>query len=733
MRLTDSVIPADGLSGERRDSRFRPDIEGLRAVAVLAVVLFHAQLPGMGGGFVGVDVFFVISGFLITGLLWREANGTGTVRLRRFYGARARRLLPAAAAVGIVTMIGAALLLPFGQARVTMTDGIASALYVSNYWFILQDVTYFNDAGHLPPSPFQHYWSLGVEEQFYLVWPALILGTAWFIRKLRRRNRSQATSSSRPYLVILAVVAATSFALSFVVTYVMPAMAFFSLPTRAWQLAIGGLVALTAGRWRELRPRVAVITGWTGLGLIVLACTCLSGTTLYPGIAALLPTLGTALVIGAGTATPTQGCGRLLGTPPMRAIGRISYSWYLWHWPVLIFAPLIVGHPLGLIGRLTAALLSAGLAVLTLRWLENPLRFATALRNSPGRSLALGAAATVIAVCTGVALLFTVPAPIGRGAPARQLDFTATPPAASDSSVENDDAAVRRAFDQVQAAVVASAKFGPVPSNLNPPLALASAEQNKQSFDGCVRTFFQAGQPDCATGDTTSATTVTLLGDSHAAMWMPAFQQAATQRRWRLEMIAKAGCPSVDVPITNIVQRLAGSLQKCDEWRAQTLARLRAQRPQLIVLSVWRQYGGSSARNWQPGFRAYDSAWLDSLTHVVRQLRETGAKVLVLGPVPDPQSVVPVCLAGHLDDTAACSPSRSTATNQSGIAAEAAATKVGGGQYADLTDLFCTTNRCPVIVGDTLVYFDWSHITLEYARALAPVMGALAGRELVRG
>jgi hypothetical protein len=533
--------------------------------------------------------------------------------------------------------------------------------------------------------------------------------------------------------VILAVVAATSFALSFVVTYVMPAMAFFSLPTRAWQLAIGGLVALTAGRWRELRPRVAVITGWTGLGLIVLACTCLSGTTLYPGIAALLPTLGTALVIGAGTATPAQGCGRLLGTPPMRAIGRISYSWYLWHWPVLIFAPLIVGHPLGLIARLTAALLSAGLAVLTLRWLENPLRFATALRNSPGRSLALGAAATVIAVCTGVALLFTVPAPIGRGAPARQLDFTATPPAASDSSVENDDAAVRRAFDQVQAAVVASAKFGPVPSNLNPPLALASAEQNKQSFDGCVRTFFQAGQPDCATGDTASATTVTLLGDSHAAMWMPAFQQAATQRHWRLDMIAKAGCPSVDVPITNIVQRLAGSLQKCDEWRAQTLARLRAQRPQLIVLSVWRQYGGSSARNWQPGFRAYDSAWLDSLTHVVRQLRETGAKVLVLGPVPDPQSVVPVCLAGHLDDTAACSPSRSTATNQSGIAAEAAATKVGGGQYADLTDLFCTTNRCPVIVGDTLVYFDWSHITLEYARALAPVMGALAGRELVRG
>ena len=190
----------------------------MRAVAVLAVVLFHADVPGVGGGFVGVDVFFVISGFLITGLLWREVSTTGTVRLRRFYGARARRLLPASATVGVVTMIASAVLLPPLQARTVFGDGIASALYVSNYWFILQGVDYF--AGHLPPSPFQHYWSLGVEEQFYLVWPALIIGTAWLIRRVRRRTRAEATSSQRPYLVVLALVAAVSFALSLVVTYV---------------------------------------------------------------------------------------------------------------------------------------------------------------------------------------------------------------------------------------------------------------------------------------------------------------------------------------------------------------------------------------------------------------------------------------------------------------------------------------------------------------------------------
>ena len=155
---------------------------------MLAVVLFHAEVPGVAGGFVGVDVFFVISGFLITRMLWREFSTAGTVGLRRFYGARARRLLPASATVGVVTVIGSAILLPSLQASSShsWSCGIASALYVSNYWFILEGVHYFG--GHLPPSPFQHYWSLGVEEQFYLVWPALIIGTAWLIRRARRRT-----------------------------------------------------------------------------------------------------------------------------------------------------------------------------------------------------------------------------------------------------------------------------------------------------------------------------------------------------------------------------------------------------------------------------------------------------------------------------------------------------------------------------------------------------------------
>ncbi len=726
LRPADSVSPATGNQSRRSaKSGFRPDIEGLRAVAVVAVVLFHADVPGVGGGFVGVDVFFVISGFLITGLLWREVSSTGSVGLRRFYGARARRLLPASATVGVVTVIASAVLLPPLQARSVFADGIASALYVSNYRFVLQGVDYFG--GQLPPSPFQHYWSLGVEEQFYLVWPAIIIGTAWLSRRARRRTKADASSSKRPYLVVLALIAAVSFAASLAETYTVPALAFFSLPTRAWQLAVGGLVALTAGQWGRLRPRAAAITGWAGLALILLACTRLSATTLYPGIAALLPVLGAALVIGAGCAAPQQGCGRVVAVLPMRAVGRVSYSWYLWHWPVLLLAPALLGYPLGLAGRVTAALVSGGLAMLTLRFIENPLRFAPRVRSSALRSLALGGAATAIAVAVGVALLVWVPVPVGRGPAAAALNIRAAPPPTG-SNIEDYDVAVRNAFAQVQAVVASSAELKAVPSNLEPPLAEASAERQPMFHNGCMRSFLQVGQPECATGDTASTTTVALVGDSNAAMWNPAFQEIASQRHWRLEMLSKAGCPSIDLPI--ISPALHREYAECEHWRGEIVARLQAERPRLVLLSMWRRYG---VDGWLSGFTSYDPAWIDSLTRLVQQMRGTGAQVLVLGPIPDPHSVVPDCLSGHLDDATACSPPRATAVNQPGIAAEAAATQAGGGQYADLTDLFCTAHRCPVIVGNTLVYLDRDHVTFEYSRQLGPVVGALADRALAHG
>lgn len=387
--------------------------------------------------------------------------------------------------------------------------------------------------------------------------------------------------------------------------------------------------------------------------------------------------------------------------------------------------PLVLGHPLGLAGRLTAALLSAGLAWFTLRFLENPLRFAPEIRNSPWRSLGLGGLATTIAVCVGLVLLHLAPTPVGHGAPAIPLNFTGSTAPAGDG-MDAHDAAVREAFAQVQAAVGASADLKDVPPNLTPSFANVGSEKDALLLDGCLRTPFQAGQPECASGDTASSTTVALIGDSHAAMWNPAFERVAEQRHWRLETLAKGACPVLDLPSTNPFHRLVESSTHCKQWRGQILARLRAEHPQLVVVSMWRGY---EARNRGPsGFSSYGSAWIDSLTRLVMELRANGSQVLVLGPVPIPRFVVPICLSGYLDDVPACTPSRSIAVNESGIAAESAATQAGGGQYADLTDLFCTTDRCPVIVGNTLVYLDENHLTLEYARVLAPVMGALTER-----
>nr|WP_232320531.1 acyltransferase family protein [Rhodococcus sp. WMMA185] len=700
---------------------FRPDIEGLRAVAVLAVVLFHAGVPGIGGGFVGVDVFFVVSGFLITGLLWRDVAATGTVRVARFYGARARRLLPAGTLVLVATAIGSALLLPPLQARQAIGDGIASALYVGNYRFALQGTDYL--ATDAPPSPFQHYWSLGVEEQFYILWPALIVGTAWLIHRRRARDDVR-TPSVMPYVLVLAVVAMGSFAVSLHWTHTQPPWAFFTLPSRAWELAAGGLVALTVPLWRRLPALPAVIAGWTGLTLIAIACVRLGETTPYPGTAGLLPVLGTVLVIGAGCAAPQLGAGRWLSLSTMRAVGRLSYSWYLWHWPLLILTPAFVGHELDLPGKLIAVAVAAGLAALTLHLVENPVRFAPVLRHSTDRSLALGGAVTALAVCACLVLLTVRPVPVGQGQAATAMTVTApTQPAAP--TADPLDAAVDELTAQVQAAVAASAGLRAVPSNLSPPLANASSSTPNVFVNGCVRSWLEVGQGECASGDTASPTTVALVGDSHAAMWSPAFEQIAEQRGWRLETLGKVTCPLLDLPLTS--PYLGREYSECVQWRGEIVARLLAERPKLIVLSMSRRYGGDF------GFTTYGPEWLDGLTRMVTQLRATGADVLVLGPVPDPHSTVPTCLSAHLDDATACSPERAEAVNAPGIAAEAAATVAGGGRYADLTDLFCTADRCPVIVGNDLVFRDDNHLTIEYAKALSPVIAALTDRAVDDG
>ena len=311
---------------------FRPDIQGLRAVAVLLVLAYHARIPGMPGGYIGVDVFFVVSGFLITGLIVRELRATGTVSLPAFYARRARRLLPAALVVIVATVVASAILLPPLRVVDVAGDGAAAAVYLSNIRFAAQATDYLQ--AELDPSPLLHFWSLGVEEQFYLFWPALLLFAASRRADLRR------------IAIAVVAVAVGSMALSLVWTSSEAPLAFFLLPARAWELAVGAALALAVGRLARLPAPIATASVGLGLVLIVLGGVTLGLDTPFPGTAALLPVGGGALVIAGGIRQPLGPISRLLALPPMQWIGDISYSLYLWHWPLLVLPAAALGAPL---------------------------------------------------------------------------------------------------------------------------------------------------------------------------------------------------------------------------------------------------------------------------------------------------------------------------------------------------------------------------------------------------
>jgi hypothetical protein len=362
--------------------------------------------------------------------------------------------------------------------------------------------------------------------------------------------------------------------------------------------------------------------------------------------------------------------------------------------------------------------------MVTLRCVENPIRFAAPLRRSAGHSLLVGGSVTAAGVAAGLVLLTVVPVPVGPGAavatPRVTLADTAGAPV-----VDPQEAAVPAVTAQVQAAVAAAAGVEVLPSNLTPPLAEAPGAKPDVFVNGCVRSWLGTGQEECASGVTDALRTMALVGDSHAAMWQPGLETVAAQQGWRLETMAKVLCPMLDLPTQS--PYLGREYTECQQWRTQILDRLRAERPTLIVVDMVRRYTADY------GFTVYGPEWLAALTGTVAELRSTGAVVLVLGPVPDPHGNVPTCLSDHLDSASACSPVRAVGMNEAGIAAEMEATVAGGGQYATLTDLFCTPTVCPVVVGNQLVFRDDNHLSIDYAQFLAPALAALVDRAMARG
>jgi peptidoglycan/LPS O-acetylase OafA/YrhL len=671
-------------------SVFRPDIQGLRAIAVTLVVLYHAGIPLLHGGYVGVDVFFVISGYLITAHLLTELQQTGRIALGRFWVGRIRRLLPAALIVMATTVVVARIWGPPLQARPTALDTLFSALYSINFRLAAQGVDYQQATG--PASPLQHFWSLAVEEQFYLLWPiVLLVATVLFSVVLRRRHARLAVT-----LVSVAVLV-TSLRLSISLTASEAPLAYFAPQTRAWEFAAGALVAALAPTLSRIWPTVLGLPTWTGLGVILASAFIFDDLTPFPGAAAVLPVAGTALVIIGGLRTGGLGADALLRRRSFQLIGNLSYTWYLWHWPVILLAPAIFHRTFNWWENLELAVIALWFAALTTLLIEAPAR-----SNRRGRSgrYWLTVVGALTAVVVGVASVAAVIAPnlLSSGAAARPLQLRGP-------ATLTLDAALARAVSN-----------NLVPANLTPSLSAAAADVPRSQGDGCHLNFLQTVQGACAYGDVTASRTAVIFGDSHAQQWDGAFDAAGKQSGWRILSWTKAACPVAALSL--IDSTLRRPYTECDTWRTQTIARIRALHPQDIFLSQ---------SDSVPGDAVSDTTWAEDTAATVRQLTMAGTRTLFIADTPYPKTNVPDCLAQNLTRvrTCAAAPGSVYKLGQARHDAVGRAVSAARATYIEPKSWLCTRTLCPVVVDDVLVYRDSSHLTNTMSQRLSPLISSI--------
>lgn len=678
------------------DAGFRGDIEGLRGIAIALVLLYHAAVPLFRGGYVGVDVFFVLSGYLITGLIVRELSATGSVSLPAFYARRARRILPAAAVVLVVTVAVAAVVLPALLVVDVANDGLAAALYASNLRFAYQATDYLQS--ELAPSPLLHYWSLGVEEQFYLFWPALLL----LVSRLRR-------GSLGPIRVAVALTLVISVAISIWLTEVAPPWAFFSLPSRAWELALGAALALAATRIQVMPNRLALGAGVVGLGLIGLAGMVLSTATPFPGYAALVPTLGTALVIAVGIASPRGTVPVLLSVAPLRWLGRISYSLYLWHWPVVVLPASALDTELPVAVRTLLVLGAIPLAAVTYRWVEEPIR--------RGRFVGFQARRGLIAAGASTVVVAAFMAGVGRFVIAQGWS---EPGAASLGRDLGGELMLTPLTDEGPLSKIAgpppATTSMPVAADLVPPLVLARDDLAPIYNDGCHQSFEGINTAGCVYGAPMSSTTIVLIGDSHAAQWFPTFERLAQLHGWRLVSLTKSGCAAADHP--QWLLQLRRPYRECDWWRTNAVQRIRSERPALVVVSNSRNHrlvvdGRPVSTEVRP------ELWSAAVERFLELVRPLAEHTLLIGDTPRAMGDPPVCVSRHRDDALSCAQPSAKATRPAKIAADRVVAEEAGASFIDPTPLVCPSDPCPVVIGRLLVYRDDHHLTATFARALA--------------
>jgi peptidoglycan/LPS O-acetylase OafA/YrhL len=705
-RAHDAIASPVAKHGDGGD-RFRPDIEGLRAIAVGLVLLFHGYGKPFAGGFVGVDVFFVISGFLITSLLLHEQIKDGRISIGRFYARRVRRILPASTLTVLATVGAAYYLLGFIAGNELANDAKWTAVFAANIHFALIGTDYLG--AQQPPSPLQHMWSLGVEEQFYLVWPSLFLLLVVIGRLSKRRNVFGVLAIS------LLIIIGASLAWSVIQTSSNATWAYFSPLTRAWELALGALIAVVRPAAVSRVPTwVYQVAALLGLAGIVVSALTLRSSMPYPGWAVAVPVVSSALLIWAGCGNPQTVIGRALSVRPMQWLGARSYSLYLWHWPILMIAAQNAGHHLTTWQNSGLLLASVAASAITFRLVENPVRNSRGLKSRRGLTLAMGVALSVLTI---VVAQWQIASHFG----------TWNPLAAASGSSTN----LGRTFAttaQVLEAVEAAQSINDLPSSVAASLSTASTAADQAQATGrfdCKRIALPVNFVDfstselghefgqCAAGAQHGTKLMVVYGESRAAMWAAALEGVAAENGYRLRTFYMNGCPALDLHFMSY-QTLAPN-DECYQFHRSAIAAIRNLHPDLVITTSYSTQmladgGQPTAAQWQQG-------WASTF----RELAQPGTRFAMLGDIPTWEKDDARCLAAHVSAVQECSVPISEAKSDN-LDAEHAAASAAGALYIPTLPWVCT-DRCEPVIAGMRVYSNRFHFSKPYAVYLTGAVG----------
>lgn len=679
----------------------RSDIEGLRAIAVLAVLLFHAGVPRLEGGYIGVDVFFVLSGFLITSLLVRERETDGGISLGAFYARRARRILPVSSLVAVVTVLASWVWLEPLRLRSLANDVIAVATFSSNFVFASRGADYLQST--LPPSPLQHFWSLAVEEQFYFVWPAVIalvcVGAASHV-SIRRRVGILAT-----------VVSAASFAMCMVLMNTSQPWAFFAPHTRAFELSIGALFAVLPVATSKPAKIFNGLSAWVGLIAVCCCVVLFTETTKFPGPWALMPALGTALVLRGGNIA-SWAPQSVLRLTPFQWLGSRSYSAYLWHWPILIIAIPALERDLTVYEGLLCIAAALMLSELSYRIVENPIRRNHQIRGVRAAALAV----SLVAIVGGAGVLAQ------NNPPNTSTGVIATTPTLVTTTSTNISSTTIPVAPQLPglsapiAPIVDAMLATGLPGNITPSLQGALSDMPLIYSNGCHVGFSSVTPKHCVFGNKESATVIGLYGDSHAAQWFPAFEKVAIKRNWKLITYTKRGCPPADI---SVYSKVLGKVYKeCGPWRKNALAKMKEDGVSVVFVAHFDRLLSATTRKpmWQ-------KEWREGLQGTVDALEGQGIVPVLMQDTPYPGQDVPTCLSRNYTNVHRCTPGVTSAYRDD-MQQMVADFDNAGEDTLWVQSWFCAVNGCPTVVGNIMVYRDDNHMSVTYASFIAPLLDA---------